>query len=998
MRRLLSAVLISALIVSMIPMIGVKMDSGNSGLVYADTLIPIDEAHFPDAGFRESLISTYGSPVDPTTVTCLSINEYYYSVENLDGIQYFTNLEELYCTYNKLSSLDVSHNPTLEIINVCGNKLSYLDVSHNPALKSLGCEYNNLSSLDVSHNPALEALTCFGNNIGKLYAGEKLPESCSYDDGVEIIYGSGGDNPAYDNRRYKLYPTFTKYLKQEGFDDAPSIRNTLQNWMNQDQSGPIPGIIKTNISDGASCYTSKNYVPQGFCKFDSYYLVTAYEKPKKTKQSVIYVLDSNWDLKTTVSIGNYAFHNGGIAYDSRGDGVLWFCGNTEEDYKGKPYVCGLDAGKLREAISSGNEMVHIDSFTTGNVYINNKPSCLDFHNGRLWVGTCGSSNGSIVGYKTDGINLDANNAVHVKSIEKKLNGFTFENDSTLYTSYSSGRDRKKFSKIDRYNLSGSYSKGSSLKADKVCSIEVPRMNEEIMISDGYLYILYESGAAAYSNAFIRTDRITPLPTSLWSGGSFKSSAKMLGVENSDGSSINTGEPQTISFRYSSSEAVNETMCDLTFTPEETGLYTVSVSDLSGSDNTFVTTEVTDEENYLGNACTAECSYQEEDESGLPLVFYDGSSCNVLLTGGKTYTISMTANVQEADDDATYEDEDPVIEYSGSYNLTISGETDLSTVVPETVEGEENTVTVSEGDAGCFCFTPEQSGTYRIDLGSDGTLGDIIILEDMKNEVSFNGEQCELEAGKKYYFITSLSEGGDAGANAEISFAAYRLESEQVGANEPVKVTGDTSIVYTAPNDGIQIIKTEGGTVEQITVFDQNGDMIASGDGDVLFESSKNDSYRIMCTGCNGEISVIVSAYKGDEPDDPTPVDPAPVGPTPTPTPAPAVTPAVTAPAEIQDLPAVKISKPKAAKRAVTVKWKKVSKKNQKKIGGIEIQVATDSDFTNIVKSTTAGKKKTSKKIKGLKSKQTYWVRIRAYKNAADGKHVSSWKTKNFRAK
>lgn len=98
------------------------------------------------------------------------------------------------------------------------------------------------------------------------------------------------------------------------------------------------------------------------------------------------------------------------------------------------------------------------------------------------------------------------------------------------------------------------------------------------------------------------------------------------------------------------------------------------------------------------------------------------------------------------------------------------------------------------------------------------------------------------------------------------------------------------------------------------------------------------------------------------------------------------------------LPKVKIIKPKAAKKAAVVKWKKVSKKNLKKIQGIEIQVATDKSFTNIVKSTTAGRKKTSKKIKGLQSKKTYWVRIRAYKNAADGKHVSAWKYKKVKVK
>ena len=820
-------------------------------------------------------------------------------------------------------------------------------------------------------------------------------------DGTENSGGSGGDVPS--DRKYKYYSTVTKYLKQKGFKSFPSMRDTLQNWMNTELSGPIPGIIKTDISDGTARYTSVNYVPQGLCKFDSYYLVSAYEKPKELKRSAIYVLDRNWDLKTTVTIGDYAFHNGGIAYDSKDEGVLWFCGNTEPDYTGTPFVCGLAAEKLREAISSGDKMVHIDSFTADKVYINNIPSCLDYHNGRLWVGTWSSSKGAIVGYNTNGTSLDKDDAVHVTNVEKNLNGFTFDDNSTLYASYSSGRSRAKYSKISKYKVSGNYSKGSILKAENAGSIDVPRMNEEIMISGGYLYILYESGAEEYKDAFIRTDRITPLPTTLWSIGKSREFAKLRAMENSIESSVNIGETQSISFRYSSLEDVNETTCDLTFTPEESGMYTISVSDLNGSDNVFVTTEVTDAQNYFGNASTAEHRYTDEDESNLPYDLFDGSSCKVFLSGGNTYNISMTADILESEDSDTYEAEDPTVEFSGSYNLTVSGETDLSDLVPEAAEGEEKTLAVSEGDAGCFCFTPEKTGTYRIDLSSNGTLGDILILKDMKDAVSFNGELCDLEAGEKYYFITSLSEGSDTGADAEIRFTASGLESEDLGTDEPVTVTGDTSINYTATDDGMQIIKVEGGTVEQITVFDQNGDTIAAGDGDVVFETQKNEKYRILCTGCNGEISVSVSAYNEDgpddpTPDDPTPVDPQPIDPTPTPTPAPTVTPAPQAPAEIQDLPAVKMSKPAAAKKSVNVKWKKVTKKNQKKIQGIEIQIATDPDFTDIVKTATAGKKKTSKKIKGLTSKQTYYVRIRAYKDAADGRHVSAWKAKKVKAK
>ncbi|MCQ2564114.1 MAG: hypothetical protein MJ128_06485 [Mogibacterium sp.] len=88
-----------------------------------------------------------------------------------------------------------------------------------------------------------------------------------------------------------------------------------------------------------------------------------------------------------------------------------------------------------------------------------------------------------------------------------------------------------------------------------------------------------------------------------------------------------------------------------------------------------------------------------------------------------------------------------------------------------------------------------------------------------------------------------------------------------------------------------------------------------------------------------------------------------------------------------DLPAVKIAKPSVAKKKLTAKWKKVSKKNQKKIGGIEIQVQGPNGYN---KTFTAGKSKTSKKITKLKSKKKYSVRIRAYKWIGGVKHVSKW--------
>ena len=90
------------------------------------------------------------------------------------------------------------------------------------------------------------------------------------------------------------------------------------------------------------------------------------------------------------------------------------------------------------------------------------------------------------------------------------------------------------------------------------------------------------------------------------------------------------------------------------------------------------------------------------------------------------------------------------------------------------------------------------------------------------------------------------------------------------------------------------------------------------------------------------------------------------------------------------LPSVKIAKPKASKKSATFKWKKVSKKNRKKIGNIQIQYSTDKSFRTGVKTVTAKKTASSKKVKKLVSKKKYYVRVRAYKKTGNTVHVSAW--------
>lgn len=97
--------------------------------------------------------------------------------------------------------------------------------------------------------------------------------------------------------------------------------------------------------------------------------------------------------------------------------------------------------------------------------------------------------------------------------------------------------------------------------------------------------------------------------------------------------------------------------------------------------------------------------------------------------------------------------------------------------------------------------------------------------------------------------------------------------------------------------------------------------------------------------------------------------------------------------------ATSTNKPKAGKKQISVSWKKSSN-----AAGYEIQYSTDKNFKKGNKSVTVkGKNSTSTTLKDLKSKKTYYVRVRSYKTVkVKGKATkvySSWsKVKTVKTK
>lgn len=125
---------------------------------------PIDEAHFPDAIFRNWILAQdYGIlgylPTPVSNVNYIDVKDQ--GIADLTGIEYFTNLQELYCSNNKLTKLDVSQNTKLEVLHCEGNQISGTNmdalIASLPTLEGTLCAYstkategNEINSLQVA--------------------------------------------------------------------------------------------------------------------------------------------------------------------------------------------------------------------------------------------------------------------------------------------------------------------------------------------------------------------------------------------------------------------------------------------------------------------------------------------------------------------------------------------------------------------------------------------------------------------------------------------------------------------------------------------------------------------------------------------------------------------------------------------------------------------------------------------------------------------------------
>lgn len=155
-----------------------------------------------------SLTCTYNSITSLDVSQSTSLTELYCGGNEITGIDVSQNLnlQILYAFTNQLTDIDLGNNINLEEIIIAQNQFTSLDISQNPNLTYLDFSTNNLSSIDISNNPDLLSIRGFNNQLSNIDVSNKpvLQQllvngndlmSIDVSQNPELVILTCGDNP-----------------------------------------------------------------------------------------------------------------------------------------------------------------------------------------------------------------------------------------------------------------------------------------------------------------------------------------------------------------------------------------------------------------------------------------------------------------------------------------------------------------------------------------------------------------------------------------------------------------------------------------------------------------------------------------------------------------------------------------------------------------------------------------------------------------------------------
>lgn len=291
-----------------------------------------------------------------------------------------------------------------------------------------------------------------------------------------------------------------------------------------------------------------------------------------------------------------------------------------------------------------------------------------------------------------------------------------------------------------------------------------------------------------------------------------------------------------------------------FTPEESGTYTFSVTDVVSEDDVYLSLQVSDShfEDYLSTDNMESNGGSFED--------------SVFLNGGSTCYILIEAF-----------SEDAVDEYSGSFSFSVSKAVEDEGPAQVT-ESEPAVIEISEGSQTSALFVPEESGFFRFEpiviSGDRSASSDISSVKTTDNkEIKRSEGICYLEQGKEYYVWVEAQDMSEASVEVEVS--CKRVESISADQTGEYRVQGDTIIAFTANETmDLAVYSVSDGNVRcsvydsmgfPLNSDDDSGEDLSGNDKDfaLVIQAQKKTMYLIYTEGQFNECSIVITEYKGD---------------------------------------------------------------------------------------------------------------------------------------
>ena len=117
----------------------------------------------PDTNFKTALLAISGIDADgDDEIQCTeaaaftgTINVSSKTIADLTGIGAFTNITNLDCSTNQLTTLDISANTSITHLDCYNNRLPTLNIAALTSLSYIDCSANSFTSLDFQVNTSL---------------------------------------------------------------------------------------------------------------------------------------------------------------------------------------------------------------------------------------------------------------------------------------------------------------------------------------------------------------------------------------------------------------------------------------------------------------------------------------------------------------------------------------------------------------------------------------------------------------------------------------------------------------------------------------------------------------------------------------------------------------------------------------------------------------------------------------------------------------------------